>query len=76
MTVFTYSQARQNLSKLLNLANQEGEVLIKRRDGHIFRVKSEWSTKSPLDVKGIKSDISTSEIIQSIRESRERQKLD
>ncbi len=75
MTVFTYSQARQNLSKLLNLANKEGEVLIKRRDGRIFRVKSEWTSKSPLDVKGIKSNISTSEIIHFIRESRERQRI-
>ena len=72
MTLFTYSQARQNLSKLLNLANKEGEVLIKRRDGHVFRVKPKQIRKSPLDVKGIKSNISTSEIIQFIRESRER----
>ncbi len=72
MTVFTYSQARQNLSKLLNLANKEGEVLIKRRDGRFFIVKSKQIKKSPLDIQGIKSNISTSEIVQFIRESRER----
>ncbi len=35
MKVFTYSEARQNLSKLLLLAQKE-EVEIRRRDGTIF----------------------------------------
>ena len=39
MKVFTYSEARQNLSKLLLLAQKE-EVEIRRRDGTIFSLTS------------------------------------
>ncbi len=35
MKVFTYSEARQNLSKLLKIAQKE-EVEIRRRDGSTF----------------------------------------
>ncbi len=35
MKVFTYSEARQNLSKLLRIAQKE-EVEIRRRDGATF----------------------------------------
>ena len=35
MKAFTYSEARQNLSKILILAQKE-EVEIRRRDGQIF----------------------------------------
>jgi antitoxin (DNA-binding transcriptional repressor) of toxin-antitoxin stability system len=72
MTVFTYSQARQNLAKLLNLARKEGEVLIKRKDGSVFRLLPDTIRKSPLDVKGIKSKITTKEIVNFVRESRQR----
>ena len=39
MQVFTYSEARQNLSKLLVLAQTE-EVEIRRKDGSIFSLVS------------------------------------
>ncbi len=35
MKSFTYSEARQNLSKLLHLAQKE-EVEIRRKDGTVF----------------------------------------
>ncbi|MFC1485193.1 type II toxin-antitoxin system Phd/YefM family antitoxin [bacterium] len=72
MVVFTYSQARQNFSRVLELAKEDGEVIIRRSDGSIFSIHSEKAIKSPLDVKGIKSKITTKEIIAFIRESRER----
>ena len=52
MKVFTYSEARQNLSKLLLLAQKE-EVEIRRRDGTIFSLKSKGKTVSPFDVPGV-----------------------
>jgi hypothetical protein len=70
MTVFTYSKARQNFSNLLNLASKEGEVVIRRKDGRLFSIRPQHRTRSPLDIKGIKSDISTQEIVQFVRESR------
>ena len=59
MTVFTYSKAMQNFAELLDIACKEGEVLIKRKDGSIFKLKPEKSISSPLNVKGIKSKVTT-----------------
>lgn len=72
MTVYTYSQARQNLAFLLDEALAKRNILIKRRDGSLFTIKPVTKKKSPLDIEGIKTDISTNELIDIIRESRER----
>jgi hypothetical protein len=70
MTVITYSNARQNFASLLNLASKSGEVLIKRRDGTVFSLKLSDRKRSPLDIKGISTKITTDEIMDIIRESR------
>jgi hypothetical protein len=70
MTVYTYSQARQNFASVLDKARSEGEVLIRRKDGQLFVMKPEKSKKSPLSVKGIKPFISTKELVEVIREQR------
>ena len=72
MKVYTYSQARQKLSDVLNDAQRDGEVEIKRRDGQTFILKPVVKKKSSLDVPGVDTGISKSEINQAIRESRER----
>jgi antitoxin Phd len=72
MTVFTYSKARQNFSSLLNTASKDGEVLIRRRDGRIFSIRPQAKKTSPFDVNGIKTKITTKEILEIIRESRSR----
>jgi len=70
MKVFTYSEARQNLSKLLNIAQKE-EVEIRRRDGSIFSLTSKkQKRKSPFDVRGIKTKATTQNILNAVRESR------
>lgn len=56
--VYTYSEARQKLSELLNQAQSE-EVIIKRRDGTTFSVKAK------------KSKVSKEQILDAVRESRE-----
>jgi antitoxin (DNA-binding transcriptional repressor) of toxin-antitoxin stability system len=72
MKVFTYSEARQNLSKLLALAQKE-EVEIRRKDGSVFSLRAKRAkTKSPFDVPGVKTRASTSDILDAVRESRER----
>lgn len=70
MTVYTYSQARQQFSSLLDRARKEGKVLIKRRDGLLFSLRPENVQKSPLDIAATKTKASTKDIIESIRESR------
>lgn len=47
MKVYTYSDARQNLSELLNQAKAE-ELIIKRRDRAIFSVKAKEAKKIAL----------------------------
>ena len=69
-TVYTYTEARQNLATLLDKAAAEGEVRIKRRDGQEFLVRPVSSEKSPLDVGGIDLDITADEIVEFIAEGR------
>jgi len=70
MKVFTYSEARQNLSKLLLLAQKE-EVEIRRRDGTIFSLKSKkGNAASPFDVPGINTKATTANILAAVKDSR------
>ena len=70
MIVYTYSEARQNLSTLLEDADREGEVILRRRNGQTFIVRPRKKLGSPLDVKGVDLNLSRSDILKSIKESR------
>jgi len=70
--LYTYSEARQKFAKILEQAATEGEVLVKRKDGQVFIIKPLIEKRSPLDVPGINLSVSTSEIVDIIRESREK----
>ena len=70
MNVYTYSEARQNLATLLETALQEGEVLIRRKDGQVFALKPINETDSPVDVKGVDLGLTAEEILQFIQEGR------
>lgn len=72
MKVYTYSQARQQLAKLLEEASLEGEVEIKKRDGQRFILKPIRKKASALDIPGVDTDIQLEEIQQAIREGRNR----
>ena len=72
MTIYTYSEARQNLSALLDKAKADGEILIKRKDGSMFVLQPYRKNTSPLDIPGIDLGLSTGEINDAIREIRER----
>jgi prevent-host-death family protein len=71
MKVYTYSQARQNLSELLDQAQTE-EVIIHRRDGATFSIVPKVLPKSPFDVPGIKVKVTTGDILDAIQSSRRR----
>jgi prevent-host-death family protein len=71
MKVYTYSEARQRLSEVLNIARTE-EVVIKRRGGESFSIIFRQSQKSPFDVSGIKTAATTKDILDAIKESRSR----
>jgi hypothetical protein len=72
MKVFTYSEARQNLSKLLSMAQTE-EIEIRRKDGSVFVLRAKNSKNgSPFNVSSIKSNVKTDDILDAVRESRQR----
>jgi antitoxin (DNA-binding transcriptional repressor) of toxin-antitoxin stability system len=71
MKKYTYSQARQRLSELLDTALKE-EVVITRRGGGTFCLTYRTAPKSPFDVPGIKTKATTRDILEAVRESRRR----
>jgi hypothetical protein len=72
MQVYTYSEARQKFAFVLEQAEDTGKVLIKRKDGRTFALVPERNVTSPLDIPSIKAKIMTQEIVDIIREGRER----
>ncbi len=70
MKVYTYSEARQRFAKVLEEARRVSSVRIRRRDGQLFVLRPDQSNESPLDVKGVKLDLSRDEIVTGVREGR------
>src|SRR6202034_1791529 len=74
MKAYTYSEARENFASVLEEAERDGAVEIRRRDGAIFRISPARRSKaSPLDVKGVKLGVRTADLVAAVREGRERQ---
>jgi prevent-host-death family protein len=71
MKQYTYSQARQRLSEVLDAARNE-EVLITRRGGDSFSIVHKARTPSPFDVPGIATKATTRDILDAVRASRRR----
>ena len=71
MKEFKPSKSCQHLSDLLEQAEREGEVRIRRRDGQRIVVRLERSERSPLDVPGIGHPIGLQAILEGIREGRD-----
>ncbi len=69
MTVYTFAEARRNLSAVLDEARQFGAARIRQPDGSTFLIQPE---RSPLDVGGIDTDLTPDEIVSFVREGRER----
>jgi hypothetical protein len=69
MKAYTYSNARKRLAELLDTAKKE-EVLIKRRGGEVFSLVYKKEVISPFDVPGIKTNMTTDDILTVIKDSR------
>ncbi|MBK6324739.1 MAG: type II toxin-antitoxin system Phd/YefM family antitoxin [Chloroflexi bacterium] len=69
-TVYTYSEARQNLASLLEKAIREGEVRVRGKDGQTFVITPEAVSGSPLDVEGVDLNLSREDIVAFIHEGR------
>jgi hypothetical protein len=70
MNIYTFTEARKKLASLLDQAAREGEVRIRRRDGQVFIVKLYKRIDSPLNVKGLKLNLTRKDILESIQEGR------
>jgi prevent-host-death family protein len=69
---YTFSEARQKFAAVLENAERDGEVRIVRKNGTVFVIRPEQTRRSPLDVPGIDLNLSAAEIVELIREGRER----
>lgn len=72
MKVYTYTEARQNLASLLDTAQRDGAVRIRRRDGRCYVLRPERDAGSPLNVEGVDLGLTTDQIVDLVREGRER----
>lgn len=72
MKAYTYSEARENFATVLEEAERDGAVEIRRRDGAVFRLsRAPKSKASPLDVPGVKLNVKTQDLVAAVREGRE-----
>ena len=72
MRIYTYSEARQKLATLLDLAQSGENVRIRKRNGNEYVITTVKNPDSPLDVDGVDLSLSAEEIVDIVRESRER----
>ena len=73
MKSYSYSEARGNFATVLDEAERDGVVEIRRRDGTVFRILPLRKSKaSPLDVKGVKLEVSATDLVAIVRKGRER----
>jgi len=72
MKIYTYSKAREKLADVLEESKNE-EVVIRRRKGDLYSVVPKSPTRrSPFDVSGLRKKMTRKEILEAIRQSRER----
>lgn len=74
MDVYTYSEARQHLSRLLDEAETTGKVIIRRKDGRRYAVVPELSPVSPLDTPTVETSITVKDVVKLVRRQRVRGK--
>lgn len=72
MKEYSFTEARQHFASILDEARKDGVVCVKKRDGESFYIKPVIQKKSPLDITGIDLDLSASEIVDIVREGRDR----
>ena len=72
MEIYSYSEARQKLSSVLDKAESTGKVFIRRRDGRTYALVPERTPTSPLDVPSVSANISTQEVVTLVRRERGR----
>ena len=72
MKEYSFTEVRQNFASLLNESRQNGAACIRKRNGEAFYIKPAMAEESPLDIAGIDLQVTRDDIVDSVRESRER----
>ena len=76
MKTYTISEAQKNLPALLEEAEEKGYAVIQGGVGQAFIVKPPLKPratgKSPLDVESVDLGVTTEEIVEIVRQGRER----
>lgn len=70
MKVYTFSEARQQFSAVLDSAQREGGVQVTRRDGRVFIIQPAEVPTSPLAISGVNLKLKKGELLGFIHESR------
>ncbi|NJO17039.1 MAG: prevent-host-death protein [Thioploca sp.] len=71
MIIYTYDEAQQNFSRLLEQATRE-EVFVTNTQGLLFAIVPKSLKKlSHFAVKGIKTSATTADILEALRESKQ-----
>ncbi|HEX8247765.1 MAG TPA: hypothetical protein VF599_06320 [Pyrinomonadaceae bacterium] len=68
----THLETQENLPALLERARKKGEIRMRPTDGQVFVLKPEKPERSAFDAAGIDSGVSTKEIVEFVRQRRER----
>ena len=71
MQSYSFSEARQNLATVLDVADKEGAIRINRKDGQAFILKPVPVSGFSLNIKAINVDITTDYIADIVRKGRE-----
>jgi antitoxin Phd len=73
MKIYTYSEAREKLASILEESKTE-EVLIRRRKGDVYAIVPQFPRprRSAFDVPSLSKGLTRREIVEAIRESRNR----
>jgi hypothetical protein len=72
MTVFTDEEARKRLAEVLDEARARGEVRIRANDGSEYAIRPVPTGRSAMDVGTVKLGLTADEIVELVREGRER----
>ena len=75
MRTYNYLEAQQNLSAVLNTALKQ-DVIVRKENGQRFRIIpiEENINHSPFEISGINTNITTEELVATLKQSRARLK--
>ena len=71
--VYSYTEVRERFAALLERALSEGQIKFRNRDGRMFVIRPERVAQtSPFDVRSVQLPILRADILEAVREGRER----